>query len=256
MTAITQPSPAWATETLGSSGPSIVMLHGWGQSRSDLRPLGKLLAKAATVHLVDLPGFGESPLPAATWSTADYALHLDAHLQARGIATPILLGHSFGGRVAVQLAGLFPARVRGLVLMAAAGLPGKRSPLRSLRLQGVRSLGFILKRVERITALPTHAWFVRRFGSRDYKQAGALRGILVRAVNEDLTSVATRIRCPTLLIWGEEDTETPLEMGRRYHAAIAGSELVALPNKDHFPYVGAGAHLCAHHILRWLSGVA
>jgi pimeloyl-ACP methyl ester carboxylesterase len=233
------------------------MIHGWGQSKSDLRPLGHLLAKAATVHLVDLPGFGDSPLPATAWSTADYALALDAHLQARGIDSAILLGHSFGGRVAVQLAGLVPERVRGLVLVAAAGLPGKRSIFSLARARALRCLGLFLRWVEKLTRLPAHAWFVGRFGSSDYKQAeGVLRGILVKAVNENLGSVAARIRCPALLIWGEKDTATPLEMGRRYQAAISNSELVVLPAKDHFPHRGAGAHLCAYHILRWLPGVA
>jgi pimeloyl-ACP methyl ester carboxylesterase len=94
---------------------------------------------------------------------------------------------------------------------------------------------------------------VPRFGSRDYKNAGALRGILVKAVNEDATDVASKISNPTLLLWGELDQETPIWIGRKLNELIANSKLIIMPGKDHFPFLGSGAHLCAKHILGFID---
>jgi len=244
-----------ACESLGKSGQPIVLLHGWGQSKADLRPLGQLLTKMGQVHLIDLPGFGDSPIPDTPWSTADYAASLADHLEASQIYRPVLLGHSFGGRVAIQFARLFPNRARGLVLLAAAGLRRHRSFPERIRFKMIQFLGKFLKRTQSMTSLPTYEWFISRFSSRDYKNAGDLREIFIRTINEDLSEAAKMIECPSLLIWGDKDSETPLEIGMRYQRLIQRSNLIVLPNKDHFPHRGAGAHLCAYHILQWLSSL-
>src|SRR5262249_51998413 len=132
----------------------------------------------------------------------------------------------------------YPAETRGIVLIAAAGLPRRRSFAQRMRLRGVKALGALLKATQKITRLPSHDWFVRRFGSRDYKLAGPMRGVLVKAVNEDLSADARAIRCPALLLWGERDEECPPEIGQRYRALIGDSRLLVLPGKDHFPHRG------------------
>jgi pimeloyl-ACP methyl ester carboxylesterase len=228
------------------------MLHGWGQSKSDLLPLGELLSTVARVTVVDLPGFGESPRPEEVWGTGDYAECLINFLDSRNIESSILFGHSFGGRVALRCAGLHPQRVQSLVLMSAAGLPRRRSLKANLRLASIRLLRSVIRWTEPWFGPGMRTWFVDRFGSRDYKAAGEMRAILVKTVNEDLTETAKQVRCPSLLLWGELDDETPLEIAVRYSRLLVDSRLVAMPRKDHFPYQGVGAHLCAYYILGWL----
>ncbi len=95
--------------------------------------------------------------------------------------------------------------------------------------------------------------FAPRFGSADYQKAGALKPIFVKTVNEDLEPQLSQIRAKTLLLWGSADSETPPEMGRRFHAQIGGSRYIELPGKDHYLFLGMGAHLCAEHIEEFLA---
>ena len=98
------------------------------------------------------------------------------------------------------------------------------------------------------------AWQTRRFGSKDYLAAGALRPILVRTVNEDLTECARSVSCPVLLLWGSDDTEAPPSLGYRYRDLMNGrATLEILPHKDHYLFAGTGAHLCAFKIHKWLE---
>ena len=97
-------------------------------------------------------------------------------------------------------------------------------------------------------------WHTRTYGSTDYLAAGALLPVLVRVVNENLTESAQLIACPTLLIWGTHDRETPPWLAKRYLELIGSrATLEWLPHKDHHPYVGTGAHLCGQKIRAWLE---
>jgi pimeloyl-ACP methyl ester carboxylesterase len=242
-------------ERLGASGHPILFLHGWGQSLEGLKPLGRLLAHEAQVHLVDLPGFGSSPAPPGDWGTEEYAHRVLAHLDESNLEVVDLLGHSFGGRIAVRLAVQWPRRVRGLVLVSSAGLPARRTIRQRSRAQLARALLHSTRRLKPLLGPGPEAWVVNRFGSRDYKAAGPLRGILVKTVREDLTALVSRITQPTLLLWGEEDKETPVEMGRRFNELIRGSRLIELPGFDHFPFLHEGAHVCAHHVMGFLRSL-
>lgn len=246
------------THRLGEGGPPLVMLHGWAQSLDSLRPLGELLGIGTSVHLIDLPGFGASPPPESDWGTAQYADCVLQYLEEHELAPVDLVGHSFGTRIALRLAAGHPDRIRSLILIGAAGLR-PRLPLRErlrrrfIRIVGRSLKGWIEPLVSESRRQKLGAWYVERFGSADYRQAGRLRGTLVKTVTEDLTEVAASVRAPTLLIYGELDRETPIEIGRRFQALIDGSELVELPGKDHFPFLDTGAHLCAHLARRFLQ---
>src|SRR5262245_34456351 len=106
---------------IGSGGNPLIMLHGWGHSINEMRPLGELLSAGHPVHTVEFPGFGQSPVPKEVWGTKDYAERILEYLDEQGIRATDLLGHSFGGRVSIQLATLRPDRVKHLVLINTAG---------------------------------------------------------------------------------------------------------------------------------------
>jgi pimeloyl-ACP methyl ester carboxylesterase len=239
---------------IGESGPAIILLHGWGHSIESMRPLGELLSQSAQVHLIDLPGFGKSPKPTEDWDTVGYANRIYQYLEDNKIQSADLLGHSFGGRVSIRLASRHPERVRSVVLINSGGLKRTLTGKKKIRAQLIGFLSKTIKQIDKLTSAGLfQSWFVPRFGSADYKNAGPLRNILVKTVTEDVSEDAAKITSPTFILWGELDQETPVESGQRLHALIQNSQLVILPGKDHYCFMGSGAHLCASYIIKFLN---
>ena len=230
----------------------LVMLHGWGQNLQSLQPMGELLATHANIHMIDLPGFGKSAPPPEDWDTAQYADRICQYLDAQGIAQADLVAHSVGGRISIRLAHKHPERVRSMTLINAAGLKRQRTFGQSLRSQWIATMRntFKLSPLYRDELL---TWHSQKYGSRDYLNAGALKGTFIKVVNEDLTELAQQIKAPVLLLWGEKDTETPVEMGHRYHSLFPNSELITIPNRDHFMFQAEGSHLCSYYIEKFLA---
>jgi pimeloyl-ACP methyl ester carboxylesterase len=238
----------------GSGLPPLVMLHGWGQSLGSLLALGDLLSKSRSVHLIDLPGFGGSPKPPSDWGTIDYADRILAYLHEQNLKDVDILGHSFGGRIALQMAAKEPQLIRKLVLINAAGLKRELKGKRAFKASLARTSLSVCRLLDRTFGLHTfQEWHVPSFASADYRNSGELRIIFVKTVNEDLTEIARQIAQPVLLLWGENDQEVPVEIAHRYHELIANSQLKILPGKDHFPFLNEGAHLCTYHVLKFLD---
>jgi pimeloyl-ACP methyl ester carboxylesterase len=240
------------TVRLGNNGHPLVMLHGWGQNLQSLQPMGELLATQSQVHIIDLPGFGKSPPPPEDWDTDRYADRIYQYLEAQGIESADMLGHSFGGRVSIRLAHKYPQKVRSITLVNAGGLQRQRTFQQSMRSQWVRNMrnAFKISPLYRDALL---TWHTQKYGSRDYLNAGAMRGTLVKTVSEDLTDLAKQISTPVLLLWGEADTETPVEMGHRYHRLLVNSELITIPHRDHFMFQAEGSHLCSYYVEKFLA---
>jgi pimeloyl-ACP methyl ester carboxylesterase len=262
-------------EVFGTGRP-VLMLHGWNRAGRDLKPLAQLLSRDRSVHLVDLPGFGASPLPeepvlnsgvhasgapslpissvpVSAWGTYEYGELMVRYLQSLGINSCDLIGHSFGGRICLRIASRYQDLVGSMVLIGSHGLQLPKPFKAAIRSSLLKALRSIIRLVDSTfnTKLYT-ARFVPFFGSRDYLNAGPLRSILVKTVNEDQSENSRRIKAPTLLLWGALDTETPLAMGRRFQELIEGSHLIALDNHGHDPFQDVGAHLCAYHIESFL----
>lgn len=240
--------------------PTIVMLHGWGRSLESLRGLGELLAVKYKVIILDLPGFGGSPLPPEAsndgggWNTLDYAMCVKAYLDRTGIENAILLGHSFGGRISIRLSSRYPERFSSLILIGSHGLQEKRTLRFKCRAYVVRLIGRLTKWLDGITGTRLYEkMFIPRYGSVDYKNAGSLRKTLVKTVTENLTNEVEKITLRTLLLWGKQDTQTPLELARQFHRLIPNSELHVFPNAGHEPFVDVGAHLMCRYIERFLA---
>jgi pimeloyl-ACP methyl ester carboxylesterase len=237
---------------MGNGGHPLIMMHGWGQNLRALQPMAELLADRAQIHLLDLPGFGKTPPPPADWDTTQYADRVLAYLDDQHIERADLLGHSFGGRVSMRLAHKYPDRVRSIIMINSGGLQRQKTFQKSLRSQWIKTMrgAFKISPVNRQELLD---WHSKKYGSIDYLNAGLLRGTLVKTVSEDVTEIVKQIQAPVLLLWGEADTETPVEMAHRYHALFPHSELITVPRRDHFMYQGEGAHLCAYYVQKFLS---
>ncbi len=251
-----EPMPRLNSQVLPGPDRAVILLHGWGQSLDSMLPMGQLLAGVATLHALDLPGFGRSEAPPIEWDTLAYARRVLAYMDEHHIARADLVGHSFGGRLTVQLAAHFPERVRSIVLIGAAGLRPHRSVRQRLRVAVSRWLGKLARALPKFAREPLLRWREGRFGSPDFRAAKEpLRSILSRVVAEDLQEEARKIHAPALLLYGRHDDQTPVDMGERYQRLIAGARLLVLEDHGHFPFVGGGAHLCATHLKTFLAAV-
>lgn len=224
--------------TVSGEGRPVVLLHGWGTSAESLGAVAKALEDQFRVYGIDLPGFGWTPPPAKVWGTWEYASYVEAFMDCADIPVASVIGHSFGGRIALALAAQRPHRVRNLVLVASAGIRPRRGPRYLVKVGAAK----LLKRLfsspmwgrlgERVVAEVS-----QRVGSRDYRNAGPLRATLVKVVNEDLRGILASVRVPTLIIWGDEDQEVPFSSMEIMARGIAGSRLEVLEGAGHFPFV-------------------
>src|SRR5271170_8312560 len=232
----------------------LIWAHGWGQTHAALLPLAQAMRRSAQSILIDLPGFGASPPPPLPWGTADYADATAEWLGGLPPARRIWIAHSFGCRVGLQLAARHPAALAGLFLIAAAGLPPQRTASAQARV-AARRWGFRLAR-QFTREGPARDRLRDRFGSADYREAGPLRPILVKAVAEDLTAVAGAVRVPSMLLYGDQDRETPPEMGMRLNSLMPQSRLYVLRGFDHWSLLSEGRHLIIQRLGELMELVA
>lgn len=223
--------------------PSVVFAHGWARTHRDFIPAAESLSGHASSILVDMPGFGETPRPETAWTTADYADHMAGFIREHCAGPVVYVGHSFGARVGMRLAVRHPELLSGLVLVAGAGLPTQRPALQ--RWKGkLRQMQFRMLRNRAKDDAEREA-LEARFGSADYVQSRkiGLRDIFLNAVREDQSPDLPRIKVPTVLLYGEKDTETTPELGRRIGALIPGSSFLCLPEFDHLDILHRGRHI-------------
>lgn len=231
----------------------VVWGHGWGQDHSIFKPFFPPLESRAAHIVVDFPGFGQSPVPSETWTTADYADDLAKIIEShRSVNKIIYVGHSFGGRVGIQLAARRPDLVDGLFLIGSAGLPRKRGFFEKAAFLGRVYTFKTLKHLAPLLGLSVEA-LRGKFGSPDYRSAGPLRTLFVKIIAEDLSVQAQKIKCPVHFFYGEKDTETPVEIGERLHALIPGSTLTILPRQDHYTVLGEGRHVIVKRLAEFIG---
>jgi pimeloyl-ACP methyl ester carboxylesterase len=227
-------------------GPAALLLHGWGTEGASLQPLSTHLAAHFRTVTPDLPGFGAATPPPGDWGVEDYADWVAVLLQKLGIERAILLGHSFGGRVAIVLAATRPALVDRMVLIDSAGI--RPPPTQRLRAAStVSKLGRAASGIPLLgpMAQRLRAQWHRAVGAEDYANAGPLRGTFVKVVNRDLRDLLPRITVPTLLLWGGEDDATPASDGATMEQLIPNARLVVFPGAGHYSYLERAAETCA-----------
>ena len=216
---------------------TVVVLHGWGTSVAVMRPVIEHLKQHFRVVAVDFPGFGESPPPPAAWGVPEYADMTGELLRHLGIESPVLLGHSFGGRVLLHLMARPESDADRLILVDAAGIksPPGRATLKTYLFKTGRALLSVLPKK---WGAPLLERLRNHFGSTDYRAArGVMREVLVKTVNLDLAPLLPHIRQEALLIWGSEDTATPLWQGRQMSEQLPNAGLAVIPGAGHFSFL-------------------
>lgn len=239
---------------IGNGPAQIVWAHGWGHSGDAFAPLAQSFAGLATNYLPDFPGFGATPPPADAWGSREYAEYTANWLRTLPPAPRIWVGHSFGCRVGIQLGAHYPQLFDQMVLIAAAGLKRKRTMFQRLSYQTKVYTFKTLKTF--VPEGPKREALRARFGSPDYRNAGVLRSSFVKIVAEDLSPEAEKVSCPTLIICGGKDTETPPEISRRLNRRIPNSKLHILDGFDHYSILTDARHQVAGLIKSFMEETA
>lgn len=242
----------------GSGPAAVLVLHGWGASIEAVYPIVAGLAPVASVCALDLPGFGQSEPPPRPWGVEDYQEFLAAFMDALQIERATIVGHSNGGRIAIRMAATEPRRAARLVLVDSAGIRPRRT-LRWYRRVGMAKLGKYAARWGGALGERLRARIVGRVASTDYAAAGEMRPTLVRLVNSDLREYLPRILVPVLLVWGADDTDTPVADARTMERLIPDAGLVVLDGAGHYSYLDQPARfvrIVAHFVAPPEAGLA
>jgi len=236
--------------TYGTGRP-LLLLHGWGGSIESMTTVFAEFMKDRAVYALDLPGHGKSEKPPTPWSTTDFTNCVLKAMDLLELKRPDIIAHSFGGRVAIQMASLHRERVGKLVLVDSAGVLPPR-PLKYKMRVAIAKVAKFFGKYGGFVGKSLRNFVYSKVASKDYMAAGEMRETLVRVVREDLTDLMPQIKTPTLLIWGENDEDTPVSSGVTMQKLIEGSELIVLEHAGHFSYIDQATQfgLLARRFLR------
>lgn len=238
-------------ELTGQGSRRVVLLHGWGCDISLMKPVADALNPDMRVLSVDFPGHGLSSRPPQPWGVPEYAAATLEVLRQLDFLPCAVIAHSFGGRVAAYLASEDTGLFTRIVLTGAAGIRPPQTEEGRKRSECFRQLKNLCERARKARIfgkLPDlmEEKLRQKYGSRDYKALdGEMRKTFVKVISLDLSDRYARIQQPTLLIWGERDTETPLWMGQRMERDIPDAGLVVLEGGTHFAYLEQAQRFCA-----------
>jgi pimeloyl-ACP methyl ester carboxylesterase len=221
------------------TGKVILMLHGWGANIGTFDQLAGHLSKQFRVIRIDFPGFGKSPKPASDWSVSDYALAVGDMLKKLKISDLYaVIAHSFGGRVVIKGISQKYFNPQKVVLIGAAGV----KPPKSVRKDLYKIIAKVGKTVTSLPLLKKIQPKLRKqlyslAGSADYLQANQMKDIFLNTINEDLLPEVENIKQPALLIWGKNDSETPVSDANLMLDGLKNGRLIVIENAGHFVYM-------------------
>ena len=209
------------------NGQTVVLLHGWGQNIEMMKPIGDRLVDNDVI-ILDLPSHGKSDEPKEVWDLKDFVDMIHELLNTLNIKNPILIGHSFGGKISLLYASKYP--VKKLILFGSP-FKVKKNP-QSLKVR-------TLKKLKTLPGLNKVAEVMKKhIGSTDYRNASPMmRDILVRHVNTDITENVKKINCPTIIIWGTNDAAVPIEDAYELETLIKDSAVIPYEGCTHYAYL-------------------
>lgn len=222
------------------NGQPVLFLQGWGTNIELYKKLTNKIAEKHRIIALDLPGFGKTKEPDRAWNIDDYTDFILEFIKLKKLDNLILMGHSFGGRIIIKLMSRKREfKVEKIVLLDSAGIKAKTSLKKQIKQKCFKickkllrtSIGekFFPGKVEKMQ---------RKYGSADYRKASPImRQVLVKTINEDLTELLSNIDVPTLLVWGDQDTATPISDAHLMERLIPDSGLVILKNTGHYSFL-------------------
>lgn len=223
-------------------GAPLLLLHGWGAEIDSFAPVTIELSKYRKVYVIDFPGFGKSEEPKRAFEVKDFTEIVKTFIETViGEKTDIIC-HSFGGRVTILLSSMYPELVGKIVFTDAAGIKPKRGLRYYTRVYSYKfakklAKTRVMKKVFRAVGFDAEKK-IKNAGSEDYRKlSGIMRETFVKVVNQDLTPYLKDIKSPSLLVYGENDTDTPVRFGKIMEREIRDAGLVVLEDAGHFSYL-------------------
>lgn len=202
-------------------GKAIVLLHGWGQNIEMMKFLADRLEGRKII--IDFPGFGKSPEPSISFDVKDYTNMLHEFLLSIGVNKPVLIGHSFGGRISIKYGSIYD--VERIILFGSPCIRVEKKPDFKQKIYKYTKHTLLGPIIRELIASP------------DYKAASKImRETLVKVVNEDLLDDAKKISVPTLLIWGDHDEAVPIDLARKQVESMKDAALIELQG-SHYAYL-------------------
>ncbi len=215
-------------KVVGEGEKTLLILHGWGSKKANWLDTAELISKKGIKVIVpDLPGFGNSNKPPYVWDFDEYCSFVKEFADNLRIDRFCLLGHSFGGALAVKFTLKYPEKVKKLFLVAAACIRKKTLKKRIL---------FVVSKVFKVFSFfpIIKKAFYKFIVKSDYLSTkGFMRKTYLNIIEEDLTPSLERITVPTILIWGEKDNITPLDQAELIKSKIKKSKLIIIPGGTH-----------------------
>lgn len=218
-------------------GKVLVLLHGWGDSSAGLAALAVHFSRHFDVIALDLPGFGGTQAPPASWGLDDYSAFVRDFLRKVGVKRVYaFVGHSSGGAIAIR--GLADGTLAAdkLVLLASAGIRNEY--------KGRNAVLRILAKTGKVVTMPLPKTVKSRLRRKAYKTIGSdmlvaehLQETFKRIVTDDVRADAAQLILPVLLIYGEDDEATPVWYAEQYHELMNESTLEILPGAGHFVHL-------------------
>lgn len=224
-----------------SSDIPIVILPGWGATSAVYNLIVKQLAETNRVYVLDLPGFGITAEPSSAWSVDDYADFVTAFVETLQIKELVFMGHSFGGRIIINLCNRndISFSIKEAVLIDSAGIKNPLTEEQQKRQDRFKKLKkfYSGKTVSRIFPKALEK-LQKKYGSSDYANASpVMKQTLIKTVTQDYTDKLPNIRQKIFLIWGENDTATPISDAYKMNELIPNSTLEIIANAGHFPFL-------------------
>lgn len=225
-------------EKYGEKDKVILLLPGWGDTRKTFTYLINYLKDNFTIYILDYPGFGNSPFPSKDLTIYDYTNIIRDFMTDKKITNPIIIAHSFGGRIATLLSGYYKEKIDKLIMIDIAGIKRKKSFFLWLKEKLYKLLKLIKYILPKKLKDKYHQQILKLFGSTDYKTLpNKMYQTFKNIISEDLKYYLPYIEQETLIIWGKKDKATPLKDGRLINKKIKNSALIIYKQASHFSYL-------------------
>jgi len=221
------------------TGTPVLLLHGWGASFDTYKGIINALKDRCRMVAVNFPGCGQSETMSEPWKLEDYCDFCLEFMEKLNLENPIVIGHSHGGRVTLKMAAEKMITPPKIVLLDSSGLIPKKSFKQKFRAKSFK----VIKKTLSLPIIRNHSEGLlnkarAHYGSADYNAAPeVLRKTLVSLVNTDLRDIIPNISSPTLLIWGDKDTATPIEDAKTIESLIPDAGLCILEGTGHYSFI-------------------
>lgn len=225
-------------EKYGNNKKNILILPGWGNTRTTFTNIINFLKDNYTIYIIDYPGFGNSPIPEKELTIYDYTNLVRDFLDEMQIKNPIIIAHSFGGRIATLLTGYYKEKIDKIIMIDAASIKPRKSIKNLIKQTTYKVLKKLTYLLPKLKQEYYRQKLLKIFGSTDYQNLpNNMHKTFKNIVNENLIYYLKNIESEVLLLWGKLDKDTPLKDGYKMNNLIKNSALIIFPKGNHFSYL-------------------